>query len=65
MSQTQKDMTVFEHIGELQKRLMFVVVFFLLAVVASFFLAEPLIKYLQHADEAKEMTMNAFRVTDP
>lgn len=65
MSQSQRDMTVYEHIGELQKRLMFVVVFFLLAVVASFFLAEPLIKYLQHADEAKEMTMNAFRVTDP
>lgn len=65
MSQSQRDMTVYEHIGELQKRLMFVVVFFLLAVIASFFLAEPLIRYLQHADEAKELTMNAFRITDP
>ncbi|MGR3762493.1 twin-arginine translocase subunit TatC [Rossellomorea sp. NS-SX7] len=65
MSQTQKDMTMYEHIGELQKRLMIVVVFFLLAFVASFFLAEPLIRYLQHADEAKELTMNAFRLTDP
>ncbi|KPL57838.1 twin-arginine translocase subunit TatC [Rossellomorea vietnamensis] len=62
---SQRDMTVYEHIGELQKRLMFVVVFFLLAVVVSFFLAEPLIRYLQHADEAKELTMNAFRITDP
>lgn len=65
MSQSQKDMTVYEHIGELQKRLMFVVVFFLLAVIVSFFLAEPLIRYLQHADEAKQLTMNAFRITDP
>jgi sec-independent protein translocase protein TatC len=65
MSQSQKDMTMYEHIGELQKRLMIVVVFFLLAFVASFFLAEPLIRYLQHADEAKELTMNAFRLTDP
>ena len=65
MSQSQRDMTVYEHIGELQKRLMFVVVFFLLAVIVSFFLAEPLIRYLQHADEAKELTMNAFRITDP
>jgi sec-independent protein translocase protein TatC len=65
MSQSQKDMTLYEHIGELQKRLMIVVVFFLLAVIAGFFLAGPLITYLQHADEAKDMTMNAFRVTDP
>ncbi|MBN8194462.1 twin-arginine translocase subunit TatC [Bacillus sp. NTK074B] len=65
MSQSQRDMTVYEHIGELQKRLMFVVVFFLLAVIVSFFLAEPLIRYLQHADEAKQLTMNAFRITDP
>jgi sec-independent protein translocase protein TatC len=35
------------------------------AMVGSFFLAEPLIVYLQHADEAKELTMNAFRLTDP
>ncbi len=62
---SQKDMTLYEHIGELRKRLMFVVVFFLLAFIASFFLAEPLIRYLQHADEAKELTMNAFRITDP
>ncbi len=62
---SQKDMTVYEHIGELRKRLMFVVVFFVLAVIGSFFLAEPLIRYLQHADEAKELTMNAFRITDP
>ncbi len=65
MSQSQRDMTVYEHIGELQKRLMLVVVFFLLAVVVSFFLAEPLIRFLQHADEAKDLTMNAFRITDP
>jgi sec-independent protein translocase protein TatC len=62
---SQNDMTLYEHIGELRKRLMFVVVFFLLAFIASFFLAEPLIRYLQHADEAKELTMNAFRITDP
>jgi sec-independent protein translocase protein TatC len=64
MSQ-REDMTLYEHIGELRKRLMFVVVFFVLAVIASFFLAEPLIRYLQGADEAKELTMNAFRMTDP
>ncbi|MBA4538587.1 twin-arginine translocase subunit TatC [Bacillus aquiflavi] len=62
---SQRDMTVFEHIHELRKRLVLVVVFFVIAVIISFFLAEPLIVYLQEADEAKELTMNAFRLTDP
>ncbi|MBM7663307.1 sec-independent protein translocase protein TatC [Bacillus mesophilus] len=59
------EMSVYDHIGELRKRLIIVVVFFLFAMVGSFFLAEPLIVYLQQADEAKELTMNAFRLTDP
>ncbi|OZI13266.1 twin-arginine translocase subunit TatC [Bacillaceae bacterium SAS-127] len=62
---SRQDMTIYEHIGELRKRLIIVVVFFFFAMIASLFLAEPIIRYLQHADEAKELTMNAFRVTDP
>ncbi|MBM7650514.1 sec-independent protein translocase protein TatC [Bacillus ectoiniformans] len=62
---SRQDMTIYEHISELRKRLIIVVVFFFFAIVASLLLAEPLIRYLQHADEAKELTMNAFRVTDP
>ncbi|MBD8007162.1 twin-arginine translocase subunit TatC [Bacillus norwichensis] len=61
----QKDMTILDHIEELRKRLMIIVVFFVLAVVVSFFLSQPLIKWLQHASVAQEITMNAFRVTDP
>lgn len=62
---SRQDMTIYEHIGELRKRLIIVVVFLFLAMIAGLFLAEPIIRYLQHADEAKELTMNAFRVTDP
>ena len=29
------------------------------------FIADKVIVYLQHADEAKNLTMNAFRLTDP
>jgi sec-independent protein translocase protein TatC len=61
----QNEMSVYDHIGELRKRLVIVVVFFFIAVIASFLLVEPLIVYLQGADEAKELTMNAFRLTDP
>ena len=62
---TEKDMTLVEHIGELRKRLTIIVVFFLLALILSFFLAEPLIRYLQVTEEAKNLTLNAFKVTDP
>lgn len=58
-------MTIFEHISELRKRLFVIVVFFILAVIVSFFLSQPLIRYLQESDLAKEITMNAFRLTDP
>jgi sec-independent protein translocase protein TatC len=58
-------MSVYEHLGELRKRLIIVLVFFGVAMIASFFFVEPVILYLQKADEAKELTMNAFRLTDP
>lgn len=62
---TEKDMTLVEHIGELRKRLTIIAVFFLLAVIASFFLAQPLINYLQFTQEAENLTLNAFKITDP
>ncbi|KYD32131.1 MULTISPECIES: twin-arginine translocase subunit TatC [Anoxybacillaceae] len=60
-----KEMSVYEHLGELRKRLIIVLVFFVIALIASFFFVEPVILYLQRTDEAKELTMNAFRLTDP
>lgn len=61
---SQNNMTIYDHIEELRKRLMFVAVFFVLAVIVSFFLAQPLIKFIQSADVAQDLTMHAFRVTD-
>jgi len=58
-------MSVIEHITELRKRLVIVVVFFFLAVIAGFLLSGPIIIYLQHTDEAKALTLNAFNLTDP
>jgi len=60
-----KEMSVYEHLGELRKRLIIVTIFFVAALIASFFLVEPIILYLQGTDEAKQLTMNAFRLTDP
>lgn len=61
----QQAMTVIDHIEELRKRLMIVVVFFVLAVIGSLFISQPLIKIIQYSDMAKDFTLNAFRVTDP
>ncbi|PKR82677.1 twin-arginine translocase subunit TatC [Heyndrickxia camelliae] len=62
---SQKDMTIFEHISELRKRLFVIVVFFILACIISMFISQPIIRYLQNAEIAKDLTMNAFRLTDP
>ena len=56
--------TVIEHIEELRKRLYFVVVFFVIAIAGAFFLAEPLIHFLQSSDTAQSLELNAFKVTD-
>lgn len=61
----EKDLTLIEHIDEIRKRLMIIVVFFVLAIVGSFFLAKPLIHFLQYSEEAKSLTLNAFTITDP
>ncbi|MBM7606649.1 sec-independent protein translocase protein TatC [Metabacillus crassostreae] len=62
---TQNEMSVIDHITELRKRLVIVVVFFFLAVIAGFLLSRPIIIYLQHTEEAKSLTLNAFNLTDP
>ncbi|MEC2075153.1 twin-arginine translocase subunit TatC [Metabacillus fastidiosus] len=60
-----EEMSVVEHITELRKRLLIVIAFFLIAVIAGFLIARPIIIYLQHTEEASNLTLNAFNLTDP
>ncbi|WP_040225157.1 twin-arginine translocase subunit TatC [Bhargavaea cecembensis] len=60
-----KQLSIIEHIEELRKRLMIIVVFFVIAIIGGFFLASPIIQFLQNSDEAKHFTLNAFNVADP
>ncbi|MDI6562398.1 twin-arginine translocase subunit TatC [Bacillus altitudinis] len=60
-----KDMPLMEHIVELRKRLVIIAMFFVTFMVAGFFLAKPVIVYLQNTDEAATLTLNAFKLTDP
>ena len=41
-----KNLTIVEHIDEIRKRLMVIVVFFVVAVAGAFFVAKPLIQFL-------------------
>ena len=61
----EKELSIIEHIDELRKRLMVVVVFFIVGTAGGFLLAKPLINYLQYSEEAKSITLNSFNVTDP
>lgn len=60
-----KELTVIEHMEELRSRLVVTAIFFVLALIASFFLTKPIIKYIQHSDQASQFTLNAFTPTDP
>ena len=59
----EKNLTVIEHIDEIRKRLMVIVVFFVIAVIGSFFIAKPIIRFLQ--SEAGYEEFHAFNVIDP
>ncbi|MEZ7172129.1 twin-arginine translocase subunit TatC [Sporosarcina sp. OR05] len=65
----EKNLTVIEHIDEIRKRLMVIVVFFVIAVIGSFFLAKPIIQFVQfNAEDSGHLTENsfhAFTVIDP
>lgn len=61
----QKELTVTEHLEELRSRLFVTAIFFVLALIISFFLTEPVIQFIQLSDEAAKFTLNAFKPTDP
>ena len=67
---TEKNLTIIEHIDEIRKRLMVIVVFFVIAVIGGFFIAKPIIQFLQlqflrHDGLVDGTTLNAFNVLDP
>ena len=61
----EKEMSVYDHLVELRKRILIVLVFFVLAMICGLFLSRPMILFLQSAPEAQNIPMNAFKLTDP
>lgn len=59
------DMSIMDHAVELRRRVLVILVFFVIALIGGFMLAVPVISYLQAAPLAADMPFHAFRLTDP
>jgi sec-independent protein translocase protein TatC len=62
---SDNQMSVTEHLQELRRRLFIIAIGFVITFIIGFILSKPVILYLQRAEVAKGIEMNAFRVTDP
>jgi sec-independent protein translocase protein TatC len=62
---SEKSMTLYDHVGELRKRIMWALIAFFVFLIVGFFLAKHVIVYLQSDPIAKDIQMNAFHLTDP
>lgn len=62
---SDQKMSMRQHLEELRRRILIVAVGFVATFIVGFFLSKPVIIYLQRAEVAKGIEMNAFRVTDP
>ncbi|MEK4563948.1 twin-arginine translocase subunit TatC [Alkalihalobacillus sp. FSL R5-0424] len=61
----EQDMSIWAHLEELRRRLFVVLAFFIVALIIGFFISSPLITLLQQTPEARDLPMNAFKMTDP
>ena len=57
-------MSVMDHIGELRKRVIWVIAVLTLTMIGGLFAAKPVLDYLKNADPAKGITWNAFSPWD-
>ncbi|GGK26664.1 Sec-independent protein translocase protein TatCy [Caldalkalibacillus thermarum] len=62
--QKSYDMTVMEHIGELRRRVIYILILFLVSMVIGFFLADDVIQYMQKQAEAAQIPWVVIGLTD-
>ncbi len=59
-----KDLPVMEHIGELRKRVLWIALFFVLAMIVGLVVGIPIINYLTSVEPVKDLALNAFSPWD-
>lgn len=64
MSEQMKEMALSEHLGELRRRIITVLVVFIAGLIGGFFIAEPIYRYLTESEQAKKFVLNAFSFWD-
>lgn len=64
MSEQMKDMALVEHLGELRKRIIIVLVVFVAGLIGGLFVADPIYQYLTAAEQAKNFELHAFSFWD-
>ncbi|MCR8643595.1 twin-arginine translocase subunit TatC [Paenibacillus sp. N1-5-1-14] len=61
---SDKDMALFDHIGELRKRLIWVLVFLIIGMAVGLYIAKPVLLYLQQLPPANGMKWHVFSPWD-
>lgn len=56
--------TIYEHLGELRKRIIMTLIVFFLAMVIGFIISIPLVEYLKNDPVAKDIPWNVFKIND-
>ncbi|MFC7678361.1 twin-arginine translocase subunit TatC [Paenibacillus sp. GCM10028914] len=64
MTEKMEEMALVEHLGELRKRIIVVLVVFVGGLIAGLFIAEPIYHYLTESEQAKRFELNAFSFWD-
>jgi sec-independent protein translocase protein TatC len=64
MGANKDNLTFVEHLTELRKRLIYIIIVLGLAVIAGFFVAQPVITYLKSVPPAADMEWNVFSPWD-
>ncbi|UNK17599.1 twin-arginine translocase subunit TatC [Paenibacillus sp. N3/727] len=64
MSEKMEEMALVEHLSELRKRIIIVLVVFVGGLIAGLFIAEPIYRYLTGTEQAKSFELNAFSFWD-
>lgn len=57
-------MNLIDHLQELRKRILWVIIFFIASLVIGFLFAEPVIDYFKNSLAAESIDWNVFRLTD-
>lgn len=64
MSEKMEEMALVEHLSELRKRIIIVLVVFVGGLIAGLFIAEPIYRYLTESEQAQRFELNAFSFWD-